>query len=571
MSSNNIEEPKGILSISDPTIPPELNEVKNRCLILSPTVKAGLEPESRITDFVKEKEIGKCKNGKIWKVIHKKTQKIYCLKEIQKQKIIEEKLLSQINREIEIMYLLNNPHCLRLKNHFEDDDNFYLLTPLAIKGSIYKVLKKFKKFDEKTTAQILRETISAVQYLHNFHPPIIHRDIKPENLLLNSGGRIMLSSFRFSNFIKEGEKRKTICGTPEYISPEMLSKNGYDTGVDIWSIGILLFELLCGYSPFFEEDSKDIYKNIKNLEIKWPKDISPLAKDLITKILKKNPLERPNLEEILNHQWFKKNKIIKPLLENEMKTTKDLLIFHMLNECTNETLDKINQLLIMSGMDSNNSNNKNIIGKSEEPKIMKESNNKTISSGNVTKTPQNNNSQKIDYNDLIQQLNEEKVKNKTLDEEMQTLKNKYNEKTDEVNNLKEKIQSLQTEITNIQKEKNGFNQLNPNNINEIKELKETIMKKDKEIKELKETKEKVCMNDIIVINFLSEDQNINCGIPCLPDDIFVEVEEKFYKKFEKFRDTNNKLLFKGNQILRFKKVKENNIQDGDTIQLITSQ
>ena len=163
---------------------------------------------------------------------------------------------------------------------------------------------------------------------------------------------------------------------------------------------------------------------------------------------------------------------------------------------------------------------------------------------------------------------------------MKTLKNKYDEKTDEVNNLKEKIKSLQTEITNIQKEKNismtlpkenSFNnQLNQININEIKELKETIMRKDNEIKDLKEIKEKVCMNDIIAINFLSPDKKISCGIPCLADDIFAEVEEKFYKKFEKFRDTNNKLLFKGNQILRFKKVKENNIQDGDTIQLITS-
>ena len=77
MSFNNIEEPKGILSISDPTVPPELNEVKNRCLILSPTVKAGLEPESKITDFIKEKELRKCNNGKIYIVIHKKTQKKY--------------------------------------------------------------------------------------------------------------------------------------------------------------------------------------------------------------------------------------------------------------------------------------------------------------------------------------------------------------------------------------------------------------------------------------------------------------------------------------------------------------
>ena len=110
------------------------------------------------------------------------------------------------------------------------------------------------------------------------------------------------------------------------------------------------------------------------------------------------------------------------------------------------------------------------------------------------------------------------------------------------------------------------------NINEINNLKQIIIQKDKEINELKSKipKRNVNMDDIIVINFLSTDQNIRCGISCLADDTFAEVEEKLYKKFDQFRDTNNVLLFGGNIILRFKKVKENNLHDGDTI-LIQSQ
>ena len=110
------------------------------------------------------------------------------------------------------------------------------------------------------------------------------------------------------------------------------------------------------------------------------------------------------------------------------------------------------------------------------------------------------------------------------------------------------------------------------NINEINNLKQIIIQKDKEINELKSKilKRNVNMDDIMVINFLSTDQNIRCGISCLADDTFAEVEEKLYKKFDKFRDTNNVLLFGGNIILRFKKVKENNLHDGDTI-LIQSQ
>jgi len=110
------------------------------------------------------------------------------------------------------------------------------------------------------------------------------------------------------------------------------------------------------------------------------------------------------------------------------------------------------------------------------------------------------------------------------------------------------------------------------NMNEINNLKQIIVQKDKEINELKSKipKRNVNMDDIMVINFLSTDQNIRCGISCLADDTFAEVEEKLYKKFDKFRDTNNVLLFGGNIILRFKKVRENNLHDGDTI-LIQSQ
>ena len=317
MSLNNKNVPEGILSIVDKEHPPKLNKVKKRCLILSPTVNAGLEPESKITDFEKEKEIGKGGFGLVWKVIHKKTQKVYCIKVIQKSGIIEQKLVDQMNREIEIMYILNHPHCLRLKNHFEDDNNFYLVMPLAAKGQLYRVLRKFRKFDERTAAQILRETISALQYLHNFNPPIIHRDIKPENLLLNEGGRILLADFGWSNF-SDGGVRKTFCGTPEYIAPEMLLKKGHDTRVDIWSVGVLMFELLSGYSPFVAKNNQDLYQNIRRLKIQWPKDMQPLAKNLIGKILKLNPLDRPSLQEVLDHQWFKQTKIIKPLLENKL-------------------------------------------------------------------------------------------------------------------------------------------------------------------------------------------------------------------------------------------------------------
>jgi len=186
-----------------------------------------------------------------------------------------------------------------------------------------------------------------------------------------------------------------------------------------------------------------------------------------------------------------------------------------------------------------------------------------------------NNSQQIinsqiqnnqNYNALLKQFNNEKLKNINLEKEIQRLK--Y-----EINNLKIENNNLKQNLTNA----NQFNQIkniqnNQMNINEIYNLKQIIIQKDKEISELKLKlpKHNLSMNDIIVINFLSTDQNIRCGIPCLADDTIAEVEEKLYQQFDEFRNTNNILLSGGNIILRFKKVRENNIHNGDTI-LIQSQ
>ena len=137
-------------------------------------------------------------------------------------------------------------------------------------------------------------------------------------------------------------------------------KKGHDTRVDIWSIGILMFELLSGYSPFVAKSNQELYQNIRKLKIQWPKDMPPLAKNLIGKILKLNPLDRPTLQEILDHQWFKQTKIIKPLLENKFNSTKDLLVYHMLSEPNEEILNRINKLLKLTGKDADNTNAKNI-------------------------------------------------------------------------------------------------------------------------------------------------------------------------------------------------------------------
>ena len=551
-SLHNKNVPEGILTVIDPDNPPKVNKVKKRCLILSPTVNAGLEPESKITDFEKEKEIGKGGFGLVWKVIHKKTQKVYCIKVIQKQGIMEQKLVPQMNREIEIMYILNNPHCLRLKNHFEDDSNFYLVMPLASKGQLYRVLKKFRKFDERTAAQILRETISALQYLHSFNPPIIHRDIKPENLLLNEGGRVLLADYGWSNFNIDGDVRKTFCGTPEYIAPEMLMKKGHDTRVDIWSIGILMFELLSGYSPFVAKTNQELYQNIKRLKIQWPKDMPPLAKNLISKILKLNPLDRPSFDEILDHQWFKQTKMIKPLLENKMKSTKDLLAFHMLNGCNDEILEKINKLLKLSGQEADNTNAKSIVENSHEKEEVTKKKNIVKDIQNIQSTNNNhNNASHINKlrikglndplyfeNDGLRKENENyKNKLKSIESELKNLKNENSKlKKENTSDLQEKIKEKDAQIEKLKildkgriavlAELEQKNKLNMDLNNQIQLLENECLEKDKTIEgsqsKARELNKQIEIKDIAIDDMIKKNQSLDQE----KEQLFIDYQKK---------------------------------------------
>jgi serine/threonine protein kinase len=323
-----------------------VNKVKNRILKFSPTVREGLERECTKEDFFSEgdKAIGKGGFGQVWKVRHKATDKIYVIKVMNKQNIIDQKMVDQINREIDIMYMLNHPHIIKLVNHFEDDDNLYLIMHFASKGQLYSLLKRHGRFDQRTTAQYMQEIIAAVKYLHSFKPPIIHRDIKPENILLDENGRVKIADFGWSNF-EDKNKRITYCGTPEYLAPEMIKKEGHDTTVDIWDLGVLMFELLTGHPPFSGSNQTELFMNIKKHKINWPDDFPPLAKNLISKILKQNPKERVSLDEILQHAWFEKNPLLKPLLPEIRIDDKAMLESNLLSVKPDNVKDEINKVL----------------------------------------------------------------------------------------------------------------------------------------------------------------------------------------------------------------------------------
>ena len=305
----------------------KLNPVKNRFLPISESVSKGLEPEPTIQDFKIKKEIGSGSFGRVYLATHLKTNIDYAIKVIDKRNKTNIEGKPYFRREIEIMYKIRHPNCVRLFGNFEDENYCYFIMEYVPGGNLFSLMASNRNtgLNIYLVASIMRELVSAIYYLHNMSPPIIHRDIKPENVLLTNDSNIKLTDFGWSNYINfEGEQRLTFCGTPIYLAPEMIQNIGHDEHVDIWCLGVLLFELLTGTPPFIGQNRVLLMKNIINVNISWPSPprlpIDPDAKDLISKILKKKPTERISLENIVKHNFFIKYcPNIKPILNKKQK------------------------------------------------------------------------------------------------------------------------------------------------------------------------------------------------------------------------------------------------------------
>ena len=284
------------------------NDVHNRFLPIPGTVLKGLESEPKISDFTILKELGAGSYGRVILVKHKITQAKYAIKCIDKRNKVNIEEKPYFRREIEIMYRVHHPNVVKLFGHFEDNKYCYFIMEYIPGGNVYNLVPKngFRTVPIQTIASIMKDVISAVYFLHHMSPPIIHRDIKPENVVLDQNMKAKLTDFGWSNYMQGDMKRTTVCGTPVYLAPEIINNRGHDEKVDIWCIGVLLFELLTGISPFQGFDVQSIKYNINRLNIAWQKNMDRDAVDLIKRILKYNPEERISLENMLLHPFMTK-------------------------------------------------------------------------------------------------------------------------------------------------------------------------------------------------------------------------------------------------------------------------
>eukprot|EP00451_Oxyrrhis_marina_P003740 CAMPEP_0204274430 /NCGR_PEP_ID=MMETSP0468-20130131/25183_1 /ASSEMBLY_ACC=CAM_ASM_000383 /TAXON_ID=2969 /ORGANISM="Oxyrrhis marina" /LENGTH=407 /DNA_ID=CAMNT_0051250639 /DNA_START=17 /DNA_END=1240 /DNA_ORIENTATION=- len=250
--------------------------------------------------------LGKGFFGEVSKVRDRQTGQLYALKKVPKKHLMKHKLFDKIVSEIRIMYKLEHANIIKLLFHFEDEQHIYLGLEYASGGELFSRLRKVKRLGNPQAARYVYESLEALKYLHSQNPKIIHRDLKPENILLDGNDRIKLCDFGYAKPIEAGATATTFCGTLDYLAPEMIKGSGHDESVDCWAMGVLLFELLVGQSPFAAAEQTQTTDKIQKRQLQFPADIDPDAKDLIDKLLRLNPKERPSVAEAQKHPYFVK-------------------------------------------------------------------------------------------------------------------------------------------------------------------------------------------------------------------------------------------------------------------------
>ena len=253
-------------------------------------------------DFIFDENdlIGKGTYSYVYKARYKFTNDLYCIKMINKENIFNNKMKNNLNNEIKIMYEINHEHIIKLLSYFEDSNYIYLVLPYCDKGNLDTVLKT-KLIDNRTKLRYIYCIIDAVAYLHQ--KKIMHRDIKPENILIDKNDRVFLSDFGIATYINNN--RKTFCGSDDYMAPEIIQGKEYNEKVDIWSLGILIYELLSGKVPFERETFTNDVLNNNKIKVNYQDDFSPKAKNLLGKMLKVDQKKRIGINEIRRHCLFK--------------------------------------------------------------------------------------------------------------------------------------------------------------------------------------------------------------------------------------------------------------------------
>ncbi|XP_049775598.1 cAMP-dependent protein kinase catalytic subunit 3-like [Schistocerca nitens] len=264
------------------------------------------EKDRGLKDFDIIKTIGTGTFGRVCLCREKSTGKYGAMKILAIGDVIRLKQVEHVKNEKNILQEVRHPFIISLRWHYRDDTCLYMLFDYVCGGELFSYLRNAGRFSNSTANFYTAEIVLALEYLHS--QSVVYRDLKPENLLLDRDGHLKITDFGFAK--KLTDRTWTLCGTPEYLAPEIIQSKGHNKAVDWWALGVLIYEMLAGYPPFFDDNPFGIYEKILAGKIEWPRHLDPVAKDLIKKLLVQDRTKRlgnmkNGADDVKRHRWFK--------------------------------------------------------------------------------------------------------------------------------------------------------------------------------------------------------------------------------------------------------------------------
>jgi len=262
-----------------------------------------------LDDFILVKVLGKGSYGKVMLVHHKDSQDtVYAMKMLRKEHVVKRNQVEHTKAERNVLEAVSHPFIVTLHYAFQTPKKLYFVLEYCSGGELFFHLSRAGRFPEARAKFYVVELLLAIQYLHGLN--IIYRDLKPENVMLSGLGHVKITDFGLSKEgIEDNFSAKTMCGTPEYLAPEILDKRGHGKAVDWYSLGALLFEMLTGLPPYYTKDRAKLFERIRKARLEYPSHVGDLAKDLCECLLEKDPNKRLGSgggdgNEVKHHRFF---------------------------------------------------------------------------------------------------------------------------------------------------------------------------------------------------------------------------------------------------------------------------
>lgn len=258
-----------------------------------------------LNDLVLKETLGTGTFGRVRLCQHKETGEYYAMKILKKSEVVRMRQVEHILSEKAVLEEICHPFIVNLIATFSNETRLFMVLEYIIGGELFSHLRKAGKFPADVSKFYAAEIVLAFEYLHSLD--IVYRDLKPENLLLDSRGHIRITDFGFAKRVVD--RTFTLCGTPEYLAPEIIQSKGHGKAVDWWALGILIFEMMIGYPPFYDESPFKIYEKILEGKLQFPRWVDPRAKDLVKGLLTSDYTKRMGnlkrgVHDVKKHKWF---------------------------------------------------------------------------------------------------------------------------------------------------------------------------------------------------------------------------------------------------------------------------